>query len=781
MRYLLCCLCVSLLVGAAHADYPTPQAAGFHHCALIYETSQRGVAQLTPYAADERGWLFDAFLFLRFQTSTGVSCSYGQTRLADWRDQLDTWFAPGRDLAALDQALEQLSTRFGPPPPRRVMLSIPYPHPALDDFGDVDGDGTTEDLSTAQGRESVARWYVAEVMRRFAAADFRHLQLWGLYWMREDVSDADAPAIAAFSRAIHEASLRLLWIPYYHAPNWSRWRELGFDVAIMQPNYAFLRTHHGSVRRNRLAINAADARAHGLGVEIELPMSLHFPGAPRLFREYLRDGAAERYGYQHAATAYYLGTDWIEKLAAARDPLYADLAAYVHGDTLPEPDLPVHWEIAGEPAPWLSDRFLTAGRPLSAAQATVPPQPLEALDVFLDEPDTLWTGLLRVDGQPAPGEPWQPVGWALRSGRRADDRRYQVVTVPLRGSWHTLRLRCDGDALPTIAELTPLGPTLTSAPSHLALGASYQVSPPDPPYYGDSGCELTDGTIPDTGFPSGQTVGWIGATAAVTFDLGDLVEITGGEAHLQGGSGAGVFWPRTAVLLLAADYPPPPRGEGLGAPPSGLVSVPSAELVLDRTRSATDQDGHLSFIPAHPVQARFATFLFQPHGWLMLSELRLLSGDRNVLAGRPYRLQPAPTPVRNDPGYPDDGLLLTDGIIAQSFGRSLVYGWADATERTIEVDLGRTCSVDEIVVWSLTGSRAAIFLPSSVKLSLSEDGQTWIDLGEASPATVPEEPPTPCRFTLSLERQPARFFRVVVTPSTGWSMLSEIQISGTPQ
>ena len=90
-------------------------------------------------------------------------------------------------------------------------------------------------------------------------------------------------------------------------------------------------------------------------------------------------------------------------------------------------------------------------------------------------------------------------------------------------------------------------------------------------------------------------------------------------------------------------------------------------------------------------------------------------------------------------------------------------------------------SAREIVVWSLTGSHAAIFLPSSVKLSLSQDGQTWTDLGEASPATVPEEPPTACPFTLSLERQPARFIRVLVTPSTGWSMLSEIQINGTPR
>jgi len=347
MRYLPCLLL--LLSGVAHAEYPTPQEAGFHHCALIYETAPRGVAELAPYVADERGWLFDSFLFLRQSTSKGVSTQEGQTRQADWEEQFAAWLAPGRDLAALDEAIDQASKRFGPVAPRTIILSIPHPSPLVKDFGDVDGDGQSEDLSTTQGQEKVARWYVAEAQRRFAAAGFKHLRLWGLYWMNEGVSDAEKANMRMYSRVIHEAGRRFLWIPYFHARNWQNWRDLGFDVAIMQPNYAFLETHHGTVRRNRLAVNAAEARAKGLGVEIELPMTLSIPGSPRLFREYLRDGAASRYGYQQAATAYYLGSNWIEKLAASKDPLYAALAAYVHGDTVPEPDSPVRWTASQPP------------------------------------------------------------------------------------------------------------------------------------------------------------------------------------------------------------------------------------------------------------------------------------------------------------------------------------------------------------------------------------------------------------------------------------------------
>ncbi|MEI6500843.1 MAG: hypothetical protein WCP21_07430, partial [Armatimonadota bacterium] len=100
MRYLPCLLLLTATL--AHAEYPTPQQAGFHHCALLYESAPRGVAELLPYVADERGWLFDAFLFLRQGTSRHVSTLDGQTTLPDWQEHFATWFQPDRDLTALD-------------------------------------------------------------------------------------------------------------------------------------------------------------------------------------------------------------------------------------------------------------------------------------------------------------------------------------------------------------------------------------------------------------------------------------------------------------------------------------------------------------------------------------------------------------------------------------------------------------------------------------------------------------------------------------------------------
>ena len=61
-------LAPALVVWAAAtavADYPLPEAAGFHHCALVYDRPERPAADLLPYVAHvrddrPRAWLFDA-------------------------------------------------------------------------------------------------------------------------------------------------------------------------------------------------------------------------------------------------------------------------------------------------------------------------------------------------------------------------------------------------------------------------------------------------------------------------------------------------------------------------------------------------------------------------------------------------------------------------------------------------------------------------------------------------------------------------------------------------
>ena len=124
---------LALLSVGSLADYPSPEAAGFHHCALIYDRGQRTAHDLAPYVAEvvdgtPRAWLFDAFLFLITRTPSARSTMKDPTRREDWQYHLDRWFAPGRDLSALDAALTAAVPVLGAPPESDVSCS---PFPAL--------------------------------------------------------------------------------------------------------------------------------------------------------------------------------------------------------------------------------------------------------------------------------------------------------------------------------------------------------------------------------------------------------------------------------------------------------------------------------------------------------------------------------------------------------------------------------------------------------------------------------------------------------------------------
>ena len=781
MRTLLPCL-LALLATLACADYPTPEQAGFHHCVLIYERNVRGVEQLAHYVSNDDGWLFDAFLFLHQRTSTGKSTMGGETQKTDWESQFEAWFAPGRDLDALDEAIEQAKQKHGPVAERQIMLSIPYPNRKVSDFGDVDGDGVSEDLGTAEGRDTVAKWYMAEAARRFAEGGFRNLELWGLYWMNEGASDADIAVARQFSDAVHAAGKRMLWIPWYMAPGWSRWQDMGIDVAIMQPNYAFLTVHGGSIRRNRLIANARAAKEGGLGVEIELAMAWRLPGGPLLFRHYLRDGAADREGYQQAATAYYLGSTAVEDLASATEPreqaLLADLCAYVQNKTIAEPDATVDWTVDGRAAAWLGDHLQYEGKPIASAEAEVAAQEYSALDVMLYEPEDTWRGTAIVEGQREAGGAWQPGGWALRPKGVERDGPWQVLTVPLGGQWQRLRVRFDGGGEPPcVSELTPQPPLFEGA-EHLAREAPYTFSGGEPlkARYPDSGGELTDGRIPETGFPSGETVGWTGRHVSIAFDLGEATEVSHAEVHLQGGSYAAVNWPQSATMIVS-DGAAARRTSGLGAPPKELVWIAPEAVVIDRKRSETDLDGHMTFRPARPVRGRSVSFLFEPAGHLMISEVRIFSGGENIAAGREYVPQPPPTAERAPETYPDDGRKLTDGQIT-NFGTRVVVGWKDDEERTVVIDLQSLCRVDEVLAWTMTGARYGIHPIAEATVALSVDGQTWQEMGSAQAAPAPDDPSTPCSCTVDTAGQTARYVRVTARRSQVWAMLSEIEVRG---
>jgi hypothetical protein len=766
------------------ADLPAPEQVGFHHCALIYERKARTSDDLLPYVvrvegSRPRAWLFDAFLFLHFTAKSGVRTDAGATTRSDWEYQLDTWFAPDRDLRALDEAIGRAARALGEPAkPRQVLLTMPYPNPSVRDFGMLPG-GSSPDLASIAGVRAAAAWYVSEAQHRFRKAGYRHLRLWGIYWMREEMPAGDEPRVTAAANVVHQAGLRFAWIPWWRAPGFDRWRTVGFDVAFLQPNYAFHSwTHGGSVRRNRLAAAADLARQHGLGLEMEAGAVLESEADRHAALHYLADGHRDRLNYQHSAMAYFLSTDTVERSSASPTregrTYYEALAQFIGGHRVADPDPTL--DVRPEGAAWTArlDRQRYVSR----------------LDILIDEePEDAWQGTVEALVRSQRGGAWQPGGWTIRAGADSTSGRRQVITVPIGRRAREIMLRLKGSRALQAGGARVIPEALeTEAPiPHAALGSSYRCSKPSRGIYNDDGTKLTDGIEAVRGFSEGRSVGWMAPSVAVQFDLGRARSVERVEVVCQGGSYGAVNWPAEAVLMLSEDRPLSGLSQ-YGPLPMGLHWVAGSKPEVVRRRSASDLDGVIRFTVEPVRTVRWLTLAFRPSGWLMLSEISVFSDGTNIAgeSGVRYDLRPLPTPTPEAlDQYADDGIKLTDGFVASTLNRTLVTGWSDGEPRTFEVDLKSSTPVASVIVWSLRGGLHGIYAPEQVAVLGSDDGGRWTELGLVHSDAGEEDGKScvaaPFRLKLGAPRH-LRYLRIVVRPKRGWAMLSEIEVrsDGTP-
>lgn len=786
---------------AEPAGFPLPSRSGFHHCALIYDSPVRGVRELTPYVIRTLAdgsirpgeWLFDAYLFLIFTTPDGVRTDSGATRMADWQHCLDRWFTADRDLAALDEAIDRAAQVSGASPaPRNVILTIPYLNRDVHEFGAVGPSDRNADLSTPAGQEAAITWYRNAATQRFAAAHYRHLRLWGFYWMAEGVAEKDEPTVRIVADSIHANGLRFLWIPWFDAPGWRHWKLLGFDTAIMQPNYAFKSsTHKGRVRRNRLAINAMQAREAGMGVEMEAGAILTSAMDRQPFLHYLVDGAPDRWGYQQGAMAYYLETRLVEDACSSNLPdhrvWYDRLADFVAGTTVADPQ----GIIAASPRAEAGTLVLSGRFPA--------PRALGGMDLLMDEPPGTqpWAGTAEVRTRADRNAPFVTGGWAARTGADARDGRWQVVSVPLDTNALDFEIVLKADAgshLPKPETVQPDPIDRDELLRHAALGARYDLVPLPEAAYGDTpGRLLTDGHVPQ-GWGKGRTIGWLGSRvqATVSIDLGREFAIERVEVHGPGGGTASVNFPSRTAVMISSDRAAPAEAAGIGSMPRDLRVGACGPLSIDRRRAANDADGHVPATFPPDSRGRYVTVVQQgPGSWLMLSEIRVFSGGTNVAVSAPYTLYPPPTPAsmasarkRDDsPRYPDDGVRLTDGIVAPSFVPGQVTGWHGQETHAITVDLGKAIPVRQVRIWVLRGGRAGIFAPGKVTAALSSDGSSWSPAISAttlnsSPEDGSKSEAVACEASFPPGTS-AQQLRVDFAPGRGWTMVSEIEVRAT--
>ena len=240
---------------------------------------------------------FDSFLFL----PCGAYVNEENGDFTAWNAYVDNVFAEDANVNALSEAAERVSEGLGRDVRVSVFFSILYTWPDKTSFGDVDGDGVIEDFSKAEDRKKAIKWIIDEQLARFEAGGYDNLDLLGFYWYEEQVTYTDPHELELIRYAsdyVHSLGYKLMWIPWYCAPGYTDWKELGFDMACMQPNYAF----SGQATVERLYDNAETTRRLGMCVEIEIGQYDAQADILR-YKEYLAVGAET--GYMDAVKCYY--------------------------------------------------------------------------------------------------------------------------------------------------------------------------------------------------------------------------------------------------------------------------------------------------------------------------------------------------------------------------------------------------------------------------------------------------------------------------------------------
>lgn len=297
--------------------------------ALIYQGNKRrpawDVEDFVPYVSHKfadghRDWTFDGFLFLEFDNGEGVSFVPSLGKMGtkkEWQWYLDKLFEEGTSLDALDSCIDSLKTVIGDPGfKHKVVLTILTPCLTVKDWGEVDG--RQLDMSNYNDAALAAKWYIDQMVSRFKEKKYKNIELAGLYWLDEDLCHTfDLPKYV--EPIVHGYDLDYIWIPYYNARGIGTWREQGFDMVYLQPNYVFdTNVHHLRLK------DATDmARGLGIGLELEMDDNSLYEASPvstyNRFKDYV-DWFKDSGVWERSGVAYYTGNNALKKMSESPQP-----------------------------------------------------------------------------------------------------------------------------------------------------------------------------------------------------------------------------------------------------------------------------------------------------------------------------------------------------------------------------------------------------------------------------------------------------------------------------
>ncbi len=287
---------------------------------------------------------FDSFQFSPLQGAAPSGGSLNesgatQTIKSDWEYYLDSVFDETYNCGAIEKVMETVKSATGIADAKvSLVLTIPFPTIGNKPFGDIDGDGKDEYCRNREDQLAIYRWFFDAVETRLSQRSYQNIRFGGYYWEQEGLTMTEDyyNLVKSVAAEIHSRDSKLFWIPFLYGNGFDMVEEMGFDSAVMQPNYAFL----DYVQEPFLGELDVELRKYGLGMEIEIHWNA---GTDDDYYEryygYLNGGYA--LGYMHAAKAYYQNSNpgtyyhMAKSSTAKLRNIYDDTYAYVKGTYTP--------------------------------------------------------------------------------------------------------------------------------------------------------------------------------------------------------------------------------------------------------------------------------------------------------------------------------------------------------------------------------------------------------------------------------------------------------------
>ncbi len=257
----------------------------------------------------------------------------------------------------------------------------------------------------------------------------------------------------------------------------------------------------------------------------------------------------------------------------------------------------------------------------------------------------------------------------------------------------------------------------------------------------------------------------------IWLDLGEEVEFNEVKIHLLDSSSDGTKMTTSAIVLANKSQPILSR--------SGFNSNPPINDIVWfnnlYTSSNSGKAQTLSATSNSSTTARYLTLELSGIYWLFISEIELFNNSNKVnipLATSSYH--PTPSSTSSNQEYPDNGRMITDGIISGYYNLNAVGA---RQPLQFVIDLGTVDTpVEQVDCYTIDDENSGIYPPRNIKLEISNDSKNWDTIKTFSPINQTFTTSSTRKNSMVHLDQAGRYLRVTITPSQGWCFASEIAV-----